>query len=379
MKILEVTNLFSPVHGGSAEVPYQLSRELSQRGHRLTLYTSDLQIGQEYRRYLPESEVCAFKTFALLNFQVTPGMIARARDEVKRFDVIHLHNYRTFQNILIHHYAKQYGIPYVLQAHGSLPRIMGKETLKRIFDNLWGYNILQDAARLIAVTKVEAEQYQDMGVSEAKIEIVPHGINLAEFENLPQRGEFRSKHGLADNEKIVLYLGRIHRIKGLDLLARAFADIARSTADVRLVVVGPDGGYRPALEKLLTSLGISDRVLLTGTLYGRDKLQAYVDADVYVLPSSYEIFGITILEACACGIPVVVTDRCGIADVIHEQAGLAVPFDKEALSRAIVRLLDDASARLEFGKKGKQLVQETFNWGRIAKKVEGIYAGISNR
>src|SRR3972149_1869933 len=121
MKILEVTNLFAPVHGGAAEAPYQLCKQLAKRGHEVTLYTSDFKLSQEYITPIPEVKVYGFKTWLnLANFHITPGIMKRAKREIKSFDIIHLHNYRTFQNIVICFYARKYGMPYVLQVHGGV-------------------------------------------------------------------------------------------------------------------------------------------------------------------------------------------------------------------------------------------------------------------
>jgi len=223
---------------------------------------------------------------------------------------------------------------------------------------------------------MEAEQYKGMGVSEDKIEIIPYGIDLSVFDNLPERGEFRRKYDLGSAQRIILYLGRIHQIKGLDLLAQAFTDLSKALSNIKLVIVGPDDGYLPALKKLITDLGINDKVLFTGPLYRQGKLEAYVDADVYVLPSIYEIFSITLLEAFACGTPVIATDRCGIADVINGQAGLVVPYDKEQLQQALLHMLDDHKMRLQFSERGKLLVREKFDWEKIAEQVERVYEDI---
>jgi glycosyltransferase involved in cell wall biosynthesis len=300
-------------------------------------------------------------------------MIQKLRKEIKSFDIVHMHNYITFQNTVASHYARQYGVPCVLQAHGALARKLGRKWVNKISDTVWGRRILRDASKVIAVTKIEAKQYQDLGLSEDKIEVVPNGIDLSEFDNLPERGEFRRKYGFNDNEKIILYLGRVHKIKGLDLLARAFADLSKPLNDIRLVIVGPDDGYLSSLKKLVAALGISDKVLFTGPLHGQEKLKAYVDAEVYVLPSVYEIFGITVLEALGCGTPVIVTDRCGIADVIDGQAGLVVPYDEEQLRNAVLKLLDDDKMRQRFSQKGKLLVREKFNWEQIVEQIEGLY------
>jgi len=377
VKILEVTNFFSPVHGGSAEAPYQLSKELGKRGHKVTIYTSDFKLTQDYVNSVPQATVRPFRTWlSMANLYVTPGIISSARKEIERMDIIHMHNYRTFQNTIAHRYARKYNVPYVLQAHGSLPRIMSRQRLKQAYDIIWGYQLLKDASRVLAVTRTEAEQYKNAGIGKDKIEIIPHGIDLSAFENLPPRGEFRRKHGLGDDQRIVLYLGRIHQIKGLDLLAGAFAALSKSLNDTRLVIAGPDDGYLSSLKKSIADLKIKDRVLLTGPLYGQEKLAAYVDADVCVLPSVYEIFGITILEALACGTPVIATDRCGLAEAIGEQAGLVVPYDKGQLQNALSQMLGDDKLRQKFGEKGKLLVRDKFNWEKIAEQVERVYTDI---
>lgn len=380
MKILLVTSFFSPVHGGSAEVPYQLSKHMARKGHEVTIYTSDYKLSPEYINSAPEVNIYPFKTWlSWVKFHVTPGMVKSIKENIAHFDVIHMHNYYTFQNIVVHYYARKNRIPYVLQAHGSVATFFQRGMLKRVFSWLWGNRILKDAAKLIAVTAIEAGQYQSMGASSDKIEVVPHGIDSAEFEDLPPRGEFRREYGFDENHKLILYLGRIDKIKGLALLAKAFSGLLKELSNARLVIVGPDDGYLPELKRLIKRLMMEEKVLFTGPLYGKDKLEAYVDADIYVLPSFYEIFGITVLEAIACGTPVIVTDRCGIAEWINGKAGLVVPHDKDQLQAAFLHMLNDDKMSLKFSEKGKILVREELNWEKIAERVEGVYQAASTQ
>ena len=374
MKILEIINLFSPYHGGSAEAPYYLSKELVKLGHQVTIYTSDYKLKPKYPPPNTEVNFRAFKTWlSLAGFQITPGMINKLANVIRGHDVIHLHNYRTFQNILAHYYTKKFGVPYVLQAHGSLPRIISKQRLKQLYDNIWGYRLLQDASKLIALTPIEFEQYKSLGISEDKIQIVPNGIDLSEFERLPQRGKFRRKYNLRAEENIILYLARLHKIKSPDLLVRAFADINKKLNNAKLVLIGSDEGYLPLLKKLIRELGIEKNVIFTGPLYGNDKLEAYVDADIYVLPSVYETFPLTVLEAIACGTPVILTHSCGVADIINHQAGLVVAHDRDQIGNAILQVLGNNKMRYEFAERGKSLVREKFNWSKIVSQVEDIY------
>ena len=389
MRILQVTPTFMPSNFGGISLFYNLSKNLTKRGHEVVVYTTDIK--DRYSRLteiqggrnIDGIKVCYYRNISntlatKYRLSVPRGMSLAIRRKINSFDIIHLHNFRTFQNILIHHYAKKYDIPYVLQAHGSLTTFFHKRWLKRIFDVIWGRRILKDVSKVFALTPIEAEQYKNMGVSEHKIEIVPNGLDLSEFDNLPERGEFRTKYGLDANQKIILFLGRIHRIKGLDLLIKVFSDLAKFLDDVKLVIAGPDDGYLTSLKKLVADSEISEKVLFTGPLYGQEKLKAYVDADVYILPSFYETFPMTLLEAMACGTPVIVTDRCGIVDVINGQAGLVVPYDKDQLRDALLHMLSDDQMRLRFGEKGKLLVREKFNWEKIAEQVEGVYRGVQH-
>jgi glycosyltransferase involved in cell wall biosynthesis len=384
MKILHVIPYFVPAFdfGGPLTVTYNSAKMLVKRGHEVTVYTTDtfgsrgriakkeeIIDGIRVKRFRNLSNSLAYRH----NIYFSPDMVFKIKEDLDKFDIIHLHEYRTMQNIVVHHYANKYGIPYILQAHGSLPRIMAKQRLKIVYDKFFGQGLLTDASRLIALTQTEAEQYKSMGVREEKIEIIPNGIDLSEYDNLPSSGIFRKKWNISNDQKIILFLARIHKIKGPDLLAKAFALISKNDNKLKLVFTGPDGGYLSFLKKLIKELGVEEKVLFTGPLYGRDKLEAYVDADVYVLPSVYEAFSNSVVEACGCGTPIIVTDRCGIANIIDGQVGLVVPYDEDALGKAILNILSDINKKREYDVNGKLLVREKLNWGKIAEQIETMY------
>ncbi|MFC1912756.1 glycosyltransferase [Chloroflexota bacterium] len=388
MRILEVTSCFYPAwaYGGPVAVAFYLSKEMVKRGHEVVVYTTDT-IDRDTRQRAKYLEIEGIKVYyfrnisnklASRNLFFAPSMLPQLKNKIRHFDIVHLQDYRSFQNIVVHYYAKKYVIPYVVQAGGSATTQFGKVTLKKIFDKVWGHRILKDASRLIALTRVEAEQYENMGIGKNKIEIVPNAIDLSEFENLPQRGIFKRKHNLNGRDKVVLYLGRINKIKGIDLLVKSFAKLPKDFNDVKLAIVGPDDGYLPALKKLIKELNIEEKTLVTGPLYERDKLETYVDADVYVLPSVYEAFGITVLEACACGTPVIVTDRCGLADFV-DKVGYVVEYDEDRLRDVLIKLLNDRDLSRKLGDKGKRLVAKEFGWNMIVKKVENLYKCAQNR
>ena len=388
MRILGVIPYFYPAwaYGGPVRVAYEAAKALAERGHQVSVFTTDARDGQSrvkgpnaaavdgvaVRRFRNVSNGLAYRHHVF----VSPAMLPAAAREVGTFDVVHLHEYRTLQNAVVGHYARQRRTAYVVQAHGSLPRIMGKGGLKSAFDAVWGRTMLRGAARVLAINESEARGYESMGVDSARIAIVPHGIDSAAFERLPARGAFRQRHGIGLREKVVLYVGRIHAIKGLDTLAGSFAGLAGRAPGARLVFVGPDDGYLRGLKELVQSLGIGGSVIFAGPLYGEAEVEAYVDADVCVLPSSYEIFGMTALEACACGTAVVVTDRCGIAPAVRDRGGLVVPYgDAAALQEALRAVLEDEGLRGKLGEGGRRLVREEFDWSRVIDRLEAIYGG----
>jgi len=148
MKILQMIPAFYPAraYGGTVEVAYHLSKELVRRGHEVTVYTSDT-LDKYHRQKDKVSEFDGIKVYYFKNLSnrlawhrliFTPSMPPQLSKEIEKFDIIHLHGARNFQNILAHHYSKKYGVPYVLQAHGSLPRIMAWQGLKWVYDLLFG-------------------------------------------------------------------------------------------------------------------------------------------------------------------------------------------------------------------------------------------------
>jgi len=390
MKILQICAMFPPsplsyYGSGVITVVYHLSKELVRRGHEVTVYTS---AALDTRRKMDHVnnpvivdgiEVRYFPYIAsYYTFFITPRIIPAMKKNIRDFDIIHLPDIRSFQSIICHYYAKRYNIPYIVQTHGSPPRMVGERRLKWILDIAFGYRILRDASKVIAVTRTEVEQLKSIGVNEGKIEIVPNGIDLSEYDDLPKRGEFRRKYSIRVDEKIILYLGRIHKIKGIDLLVEAFADLVKELDNVRLVIVGSDDGFLSTLKKQIENLKIGDMILFTGPLYERDKLGAYVDADVYVLPSVYETFPVTVLEACACGTPVIVTDRCGIADIVDGKMGCVVEYNKDQLRDAIIKVLSDEGLGRRFGEEGRKLMREKFGWSAIIKQIEKMYKVVTS-
>jgi glycosyltransferase involved in cell wall biosynthesis len=389
MNILQISPTFVPSKfGGVKTVSFNISHFLAEQGHNVVVYTTDAEIGpnrltlKDYSILLGKINVIYFKNLNnSLAFRyrifLPIGFRAKIINEIQNFDIIHIHDYRSLLAIIACFYAKKYGIPYIIQPHGSLPRTSPKQYLKGIFDLIWGKSILINASKVIALTDAEREQILKIGVPQNKIKIIPNGIDLKQFSNLPTKGIFRSRYNISNEEKIVLFLGRIHRIKGIDLLISAYSELLEEFPHSRLVITGPDDGFLLELKEMIDSNNLEKNVVFTGPLFEFEKLSAYVDADVLVLPSRYETFPVTILEAMNCGTPVLLSNRCGISNLIQKNnAGLIFDFDKEQLKECIRKILIDNSLKSSITNKGKSFVEENYDWGAIISLLESLYLEI---
>ena len=378
MKILQVIEFLTPMRGGSVNVAYNLSKELAKKGHDVTIITTDFEFDKEYAKSIEKERVTVIPFHCVINiglFFISPSMKKWLRENIKDFDVVHMHNFRSYQNSVVHRYAKEYNIPFVLQAHGSVLPFFAKQRLKKMYDVIWGYKLLRGTSQCIAVAKAEEEHYKKMGVTPNKIRIIPNGIDLPKYEDLPEHGTFRKTYGITDDEKIILYLGRIHKIKGIDFLIRAFKQLTNTMSNIHLVIIGPDDGYYHTMLESIKNNQLGEKITLTGFLDGREKYAAYHDSDVFVYPSQYEIFGISPFEALQFDTPIIVSDGCGCGEVVKAaNCGKVVQYnDTDDLIQNITLLINDQKMSSYFIENGKKYIADNLTWETIAVKVEFVY------
>jgi glycosyltransferase involved in cell wall biosynthesis len=378
MKILQSIPYFNPKFGGDVNVCTNLSKELAKRNHEVTIITTDFDFDPRYADVIRAGGVTVIPFHCVANigvFLYSSSMKIWLEKYLKDFDIIHLHNYRSYQNVVIHKYAMKQGIPYIVQAHGSVLPFFEKQKLKKIYDFMWGNKILKDASKCIAVSKVEKDQYLKKGVLKNKIEIILNGIDVSEYETLPEPGKFRKRYGIAADEKIILFLGRLHKSKGLDFLIKGFSGVLDQYQNVKLVIVGTDNGFLDTLMKQTKELKIDENVLVTGYISKNEKLEAFVDADVLVYPGFIEIFGLVPLEAIMCGTPVIVADDCGCGEIIKEaRCGYLVKYgDIDDLREKMLQTLNDNVQSNLFVRNGQKFVKDNLSWSHIVGDVERTY------
>ena len=390
MKILQLTPIFArSKFNGVKAVAYNLSKALVKKGHEVTVYTTDVDAGSSRLRDIQETtnmdgiNVRYFKNVSnLLAFKhrlfLPIGIVSAIKNEVGSFDIIHSHDFRSFHNIIVHHYAKKYKIHYVVDAHGSTPRTSVKGKIKWLlrwlFDVIFGYRILRDASRCIAETKVGINEYKELGVKPDNLVSITPPFSIEEFSQRPPSGIFRRKYNIKEKH-IILFLGRINLIKGIDFLVESFYELIQDKNDVILVIVGPDDGYKSTLEKLIDKLNLIDKVLFTGFLSGDDKLSALVDADMLVQTSRYEQGTGVPFEAVLCNTPIIVSKNTGSSENVSRiDAGYLVEFgNKKELKNTMQKILDDPTEAMIKTQKAKEYIITNLSMEKNVENYEKLY------
>jgi glycosyltransferase involved in cell wall biosynthesis len=378
MRILLVTQAYPPFFegGGASEEVQNIAEGLAARDHCVTVLTMN------HRRSLRSASVARrgveviylgspvhYRFAGTLN----PGMVPFCRQRLARFEVVHIFGIYDLIGPVVAFACRHRGVPYVLSPQGMYPPIVRSFAKKGVYARLVGRSLFRGAGRVVATSERERDGLLPV-VARSNLVVRPCGVDLGAWEQQPRRGQFRRAHRIPDADPLVVYLGRLTPKKRPDLLLEAFAALGRSTAS--LAFVGPDEDHqRSRLERRMRELDVADRVILTGPLYGEDKRAALADADVFVLPSSDESFGIAAVEAMAAGTAVIITDQCGVAPYVGQGAGLVVAVDADALRGGLARLLSQPSLREQMGSRGRTVAQ-SLGWTAAVAATEALYVGL---
>lgn len=377
----------SPRYGGPVTVVKALAEYQARDKHHVEVCTTNCDYPSGLLRE-PGTEIDADERLTYRYFPVEMGSIKFSRQmraflkkNVRRFDLLHVHGLNRFPPTYAAYRARQDGTPYMIRPFGSLAphlRDFSANSLfvKRIYERLFdGPNIR--AADCIQYTTHEEYLQSSLVFPDVRACVIPNGIDWRKFEVLPARGSFRKEYGLQD-EPVVLFVGRIHPVKGIDLLVSALSEIRRRIASVKLMVVGPENdNYGDKLRTVIAQMGLREHVVFVGHLDSAALVQAYVDSDVFVLPSKGENFGMSVVEAMACGVPVVISESVAIgSDVRASGAGIVLGRHVNAFAAEIIDLLGDAGKRRVMGDAGRRWSQQAYSWSNVARQVSQQYEEI---
>lgn len=386
MRILHLAPYYAPAYafGGVVRSVEGMARALARRGHAVTVLTTDA-LSLDARCDEPPDEwrdgvrvVRAPNLFPRLRRWAnlsTPNRMKRlAESLLPQVDIVHCHEFRTVENLLVTPAARRLGRPLVLSPHGTLTYATGRGTAKALWDRLFGAAVALRFDQIIGLTDAEVEEARALWSAfggqrmPAGFSVVPNGIDPEEYANLAGGADFRARWGLGD-APVCLFLGRLHPRKGADVLARAF--LAADVQEARLVIAGPDEGARPLLAALA-----DPRIVLTGYLDGDDRLAALAAADVLALPAVGEGLPMAALEALAAGLPVILSPGCNLPEAAAAGAGLIVEPQPEPLAAALQALLTDPGRRAQMGAAARALARARFTWDAAASRLEAVYAAL---
>jgi glycosyltransferase involved in cell wall biosynthesis len=384
MRILHVIPSYLPAvrYGGPIFAVHGLCRALAARGHHVEVFTTNVDgpndsavpIGVPVA--VDGVHVKYFPSKSLRRLYWSPAMARALNADVAGFTVLHLHSVFLWPTWAAARSARTARVPYLLSPHGMLIKDL-IERRNRLIKSAWIKLIekknLESASGILVTSALEAEELQRFGWQLARITTIPIGVD--EIERFRDSEVSADVKEITAERPIILFLGRISWKKGLDRLLNAFA----LTHLGKLAIVGPDDEKLvPRLVQIARDLQIGDRVrFLPRTVLGPDKDYLYQSANVFVLPSYSENFGIAVLEAMQRGVPVIVTPDVGAAEIVRKSGGgLVTDGDPEPLGTAICRLTADASLARSMGEAGQRHVTAHYAWAQIAASMENLYENL---
>ncbi|MGA3056502.1 MAG: glycosyltransferase [Candidatus Limnocylindrales bacterium] len=385
MRILHVTAWLAPRYGGPAAFLPKACAAVCALGHDVEIVATDADgpgvvDAPTGRRVDWAGAAVTFHPRSWpRRFLVSWPLLRDLWQRSSRFDVVHIHYLYRFHTIAAVLAARHAGVPYVIQAHGSLDpwHRRRRRRTKSLYHALIEDSHLRGAAAIICTTDQEARAIRGLGYA-GSTWVIPIGIDAEDLRRPASADAFLAHAGVEPRTRVVTFLGRISEKKGLPLLVEAFRDTASQFPSARLLVAGPDDesiGRR--LGGRIEELGLSGRVSFLGSVEGDEKRALLQRSDVFVLPSADESFGIAVAEAMAVGCPVVVSPYVALQDVVASTgAGIVAERTSASIATAVNAILQDRPKADGMAAAGKRVVGDKYSWPRVAAELERMYASV---
>jgi len=394
MKIVFASSHFYPSLGGLEKHCLNIGTRFVRRGHELFVASTTLSglkvtrsfrqfsiNGIKARRFIPFPFLAPFFAPGRWSTSFAPGMVFFLMKKILDVDLIHAHGFGFFPTDLSAWICKTRKKPLIITLHGFHPDYLAfmknisplEEMRLMPYFKAIAQRSLEIADAIIALTPHEKNVLQSFyHVPQEKIAIIPNGINLQHFAGIPKKAEFKQKFNLKKN--IVLFVGAIRKEKGLLDLLHAIPSVLKEFPQTSLVLIGKDWGFKKSLQREGKLLGIDSSLHFLGSVKTSLLREALGSCDVFVNPSAYESFGISLLEAMASGKPTVATNVGGIPYIVRNgKTGIIVKHgDPEGLAEAIKELLSNSELRKQMGEKGLQLAKR-YDWEKIVSQIEQLY------
>ncbi|MGG6263579.1 glycosyltransferase [Leptolyngbya sp. AN03gr2] len=393
MKILHVIPSLSPSMGGPPQVAMNLVWALQQLGVEAEIMTTnhdgatelDVPVNQRVNYRFREDGATVpvwfmpFKRPALKEFLFSPAATSWLWQHIPNYDVLDNHYLFCYAPTCAAAIARWYHVPYTVRTMGQLTpwALAQRRVKKQVYSALIERHNLDRAAAIHCTASSEVEDVRNFGIKSPTLTL-PLGVNsMREIKDA--RSKLHQKYQIPQQTPIILFLSRLHPKKRPELLLRSLYSLAAQGSQFHVIFAGDgDPAYVRKLRELAESLELNDRITFAGLVLGEPKHCLLQGADLFVLPSFSENFGIAVAEAMSARLPVVVTPGIQIAPEIEAaDAGLVVEGAVEPLAWAIEQLLVQPTLREKLGNNGHQLAQERYSWSAIAQQLIPAYTTIA--
>ena len=379
MGVTHVARSLSRIGAGVSTVAWQLGMAQRDQGLRVNWTCLDDKFLAEDipRREPPLDElVVANAAFGPRQLAWSPTLRQSTRRAIETCDLVHIHGMWSAPCHAAAREASKRGTPYVVSPHGMLDpwALRHRRWRKRLAGLLVERQFVARSSCIHALVESEYRDVRRYG-GKGSVAIVPNGIDLAPFDREDHFDGALARWPRLANRRVALFLSRVHPKKGLPVLLEAWAKTVPRRSEWMLVIAGPgENGHEREVQQIVERLGISREVMLTGPVYGDDKVRLLRRADFFVLPSHSEGFSVAVLEALACRLPVLITPRCNFPDVDRASAGLTVSASVPELRGGLEALMDSQSEELvEMGRRGRMLVERKYTWRRVVGQLNAVY------
>ena len=388
MRVLQIVPSVSLVYGGPSQMVLGLSKALATEGVEVTLITTnsngdtdqpplDVPIAKPIQQ--DGYEIIYFPCSPFRRYKFSLGLLQWLRKNADRYALAHIHALFSPVSTAAATIARRKNLPYILRPLGTLDPadLRKKKQLKQIYGLLLEKPNLAGAARVHFTSLEEAKVSERYG-NQTQDLVIPLGVDVP--QNLPVKGTARQQLRIATDCPLILFMSRIDPKKGLDLLLPALEQLQAAGLKFHFVLAGSnpqDANYENTIKQTIHASTLAQRTTITGFVEGELKRGLLQDADLFVLPSYYENFGIAVAEAMAIGTPVVISDRVHIWQEIQAaNAGWVTTCEVEQLTTTLQIALQTKAERTERGENACQLTQQKYSWNAIAREMIEAYRQI---
>lgn len=388
MNILQIAPAYYPAISIGGPIFSTLTfSEIVTKDHQLTTLTTQLGLDKEqlkkvvYNKRIKVGErhdIIYKKYQGYPHFTFSFSHITWLLNNVKEYDLVVFQGVWNFPFIMASIACRIHNVPYILFPHGNLYEEtinLKSGFIKKAMFRLFVRSLLEKAANVVFTTTDEQTKVTEHLQVQLNSVVVPNVVKQQDFSSLPEHGLFRSRYHIPSDTKLLLHLGRISKKKGIEFTLFALKELVKKGYNVKFVVAGGDEErYKKNVDRLVSELALDNSIIFTGLLSREETISAFVDCDIFVLPSYSENFGIAVVEAMLCNMPVVISGNVGIAKQIGDAgAGIVVDIkETHALDIALEQLLKDDKGRIELGRRGKEFAVSNYDTDIVENEIRNL-------